>query len=130
MAKIEIWTDGSCVPNPGVGGWAAILKCNGQRKEISGRLPQSTSSRSELTAVIESLKAVKGVGHEITIYTDSTYTRLAIQGIKKAKVNQDLLEEITTLKNRHQVTVELVPAHNGVHENERCDELANLAIRQ
>jgi ribonuclease HI len=127
--QINIWTDGSATPNPGRGGWAAILESNGHRKEISGRMNgTSTSNQAELSAVIEAFKALKGGPHEVTIHTDSEYTKRAIEGMKKPRANRQLLEVITGLvANQHSVAVQWVEAHSGDTNNERCDTLAKAA---
>jgi len=125
---IDIYTDGSVWPNPGgTGGWAAILKANGQTKEISGRLPIATNNTAELTAVIEALSALKGGPHDVTIWTDSEYTQKAIEGMKKPKANIELLLRIKSLVSQHRVTTEWIRGHTGHPENERCDELSNMA---
>ena len=75
--KITIYTDGACDPNPGVGGWAAILMFGAHVKELSGSEPDTTNNRMELTAVIEALRALKEPC-EITLFTDSEYLRNGI----------------------------------------------------
>ncbi len=70
--RVEIYTDGACSGNPGIGGWAALLKCKGQEKEISGGDLMTTNNRMELMAVIEALNALK-THCNITLYTDSKY---------------------------------------------------------
>lgn len=122
-----MWTDGSCEPNPGVGGWAVILIAGENKKKLSGRLPESTSSRSELTAVIEGLNALRGGPHDVTLYTDSEYVRRAVEGMKKPKMNFDLLQQVVDLCAIHNVRVCHVSAHAGVACNEECDLLANKA---
>ena len=72
MKKVEIYTDGACLGNPGIGGYGAILKYNGHKKEISGRYENTTNNRMEITAVIEALKLLKEPC-DITIYSDSQY---------------------------------------------------------
>lgn len=125
--KIDIYTDGSCDPNPGVGGWAAILKANGHTREISGKIPQATNNTAELTAVIEALNALRGGPHDVTIWTDSRYTQLAIEGMRKPKVNINLIYRIKELCQFHRVKVEWVRGHDGQVHNERADYLANTA---
>ena len=78
-SPIEIYTDGSCLGNPGVGGWAALLLWNGHEKKISGNTPDTTNNRMELTAVIEALKHIKNNTHAIIVYTDSTYVRNGVE---------------------------------------------------
>ena len=71
-ARIEIFTDGACSGNPGIGGWGALLRYKDVEKELSGGEAQTTNNRMELTAVIEALKALK-TECNITLYTDSKY---------------------------------------------------------
>lgn len=125
MANIEMWTDGSCKVNPGgPGGWAVILESDGRRKELSGRLSETTNNRAELLAVINGLRALKGGPHDVTLHTDSQYVIYAVRGMKKPKINHDLLAELAGLVAQHRVTPTLVPGHAGIANNERCDLLA------
>ena len=135
MKQITIFTDGGCSPNPGIGGWAAILVFNEARKEISGGHPATTNNRAELTALLEALKLLKEPC-SIDIVTDSEYVRMAVAAFskratkKKAKLkNLDLLEELHPLISIHSVRWTWVKGHAGHPENERCDELAGLAIQ-
>ena len=127
MARIDIWTDGSCQPNPGPGGWAAILTSDNHRKELYGRLDQSTNIRAEITAAIQALRALQGGPHQVLIHTDSEYVKRAIEGMKKPKANFDLLEELERVEGEHEISVEWVRGHTGDPNNERCDQLAVLA---
>lgn len=72
MHQITIYTDGACSGNPGAGGWAAILMCNGASKQISGGENNTTNNRMELRAVIEALKIIKKPSN-VTLYSDSAY---------------------------------------------------------
>src|SRR6266404_5052427 len=72
LKKVVIHTDGACQGNPGPGGWAAILECEGEKHEVSGGVPVTTNNRMELQAVIEALSALKEPC-EIDFYTDSVY---------------------------------------------------------
>ena len=125
--RVDIWTDGSCSPNPGNGGWAAILESDERRKEIMGSLSETTNIRAEITAAIMALKALKDGPHEVLFHTDSDYVRGAIEGMKKAKANLDLIAEIDELKSHHQVTVIWTKGHANDKNNNRCDALAKLA---
>lgn len=124
---VHIWTDGSCWPNPGPGGWAAVLEAGSARKELSGSQHQSTNIRCELIAAIEALKALKGGPHEVIFHTDSEYVCRAIEGMKKPKANFDLIEEFSALKSRHTVKSHWIKGHAGNLNNERCDTLAMQA---
>ena len=74
---IEIYTDGSCLENPGNGGWAAIINNNGKIEKISGNEKNTTNNRMELLATINALTKIKS-NNEIQIYTDSQYVKLGI----------------------------------------------------
>lgn len=137
MKNVEIYTDGACSGNPGVGGWGAILVYNGREKEICGSEAQTTNNRMELTAVIEALKALKEPC-SVTLTTDSKYVCDAInqewvynwkkngwrKADKKSALNVDLWEELLSLLEKHSVTFVWVKGHNGNAYNERCDKLA------
>ena len=72
MKKVDLYTDGACSGNPGVGGWGAILIYNGHEKEISGYNKDTTNNRMELFAVIQGLKQLNQPC-EVTVYSDSAY---------------------------------------------------------
>ncbi len=141
MKKIEMYTDGSCIGNPGPGGYAIVLCYNGIQKEFSGYVENTTNNRMEITAVIEGLKKVKEPC-EITIYTDSAYTMNAFdQGwldswllnnwktsSKKPVLNQDLWQELVLLMKPHKITWVKVKGHSDNVLNNRCDELARGEI--
>lgn len=136
--KITIYTDGSCLGNPGPGGWAAILIYQNHRKEIFGNAADTTNNRMELTAAIEALRALKSSCH-IEMFTDSTYVKNGITTwIKnwRAKnllktgsriANVDLWLDLDAEAKRHQINWRWVKAHNGDSENERADFLARTA---
>lgn len=141
LSHIEIYTDGGCDPNPGPGGWAAILvdTKTAREKEISGSELQTTNNRMELTAAIQALKALK---HrcQIDFYTDSQYVQKGItQWIEKwiAKnwerksspiENVDLWQELHQLCQQHEIQWHWVKGHAGHNYNERADRLASAAI--
>lgn len=146
MKKVTIYTDGACDPNPGVGGWAAILIHEGHEREITGGDSESTNNRMELTAVIEALRLMKEPC-DIEIFTDSEYVKNAftqkwIEGwIKKGwktasrqpVKNQDLWQELITLTKPHKIRWEWVRGHADNPLNNRCDELAvqaRLAVKR
>ena len=143
MKKIQIYTDGGALGNPGKGGYAAILVYNGHQKEISGGFQHTTNNRMELMAFLEALKRVK-VPCEITLYSDSKFlvdsiakgwaVRWRSQQWKRNKrqmaENIDLWEELLKLMTPHQIQTVWVKGHSGHPENERCDELVKLAASQ
>ena len=142
MKKVQLITDGSCLGNPGPGGWAAILRHEGHKKEMWGSAPHTTNNRMELTAAIEGLKVLKEEC-EVEVVTDSEYVKngitLWIHGwkkkgwltaAKKPVVNQDLWQQLDAQANRHKVTWTWTKGHANHADNNRCDELATRAARE
>lgn len=134
---VQIYTDGSCLGNPGPGGWGAILRCNGTEKELSGGFSRTTNNRMEILAVLEGLSALKEPC-AVDLYTDSQYVRNAVEkrwlanwqkngwktASKQPVKNRDLWERLLPLLKHHSVTFHWVRGHSGHAENERCDILA------
>ena len=139
--RVEIFTDGACSGNPGVGGWAALLKCKGQEKEISGGDLMTTNNRMELMAVIEALNALK-THCNITLYTDSKYVMNGVtewlqnwkkNGFKTANKKQDvknvdLWMALDALIQNHEIRWVWVKGHAGCEENERVDKRARQEV--
>ena len=136
---IKIYTDGSCLKNPGDGGWAVIISKDGKNKEISGSEKDTTNNRMELLAPINALKEMKSK-EKIEIYTDSQYVKLGItewinkwvvnnwQTSKKEDVkNKDLWIELYNLNKSLDVKWNWVKAHAGNIMNEKVDLLAKKA---
>ncbi len=136
---IKIYTDGSCLNNPGNGGWAAIINQNGEVKEISGSVKDTTNNKMELMAPIMALKQIKQ-NDQIEIYTDSQYVRLGItewvhkwiknnwQTSKKEPVkNKELWIQLYELTNQFEIKWIWVKAHAGNVLNEEVDLLAKKA---
>ena len=136
---IKIYTDGSCLNNPGNGGWAAIINVNGEVKKISGSVKDTTNNKMELMAPIKALQEVEK-NQQIEIYTDSQYVRLGItdwihkwitnnwQTSKKEPVkNKDLWIELYELTKSFEVKWIWVKAHTGNVLNEEADLLAKQA---
>ena len=141
-ALVEIFCDGACSGNPGPGGYAAILRCKGHEKEISGGELQTTNNRMELAAAIEALRLINRPCR-ITIVSDSQYLvkgmtewvdgwlRRGWQNSKKEPVlNRELWEELLKLSDGHVITWSWIRGHAGHEENERCDALARQAITE
>lgn len=139
---VEIFTDGACSGNPGIGGYGAILRYGDKIKEISGCHLQTTNNRMEMTAVIEALRLIKKPC-KIKVITDSNYVvkgmtewisgwikRNWINSQKKPVLNRDLWETLIRLSRQHDIEWLWVRGHAGHKENERCDELARKAIEQ
>ena len=139
MKKVQLITDGSCLGNPGRGGWAAILRYNQHKKELCGFAPHTTNNRMELTAAIEGLRALKK-DCEVEVVTDSEYLKNGITSwihnwkrrgwvtaAKKPVVNQDLWQALDSEVNRHKVTWTWTKGHASHADNNRCDDLATRA---
>ncbi len=134
---VTIYTDGSCLGNPGPGGWAAILQWGEHEKELCDGFVRTTNNRMEILAVIKGLEALKR-SCSVDLYTDSQYVRNAIEkgwidkwvrngwktSEKKPVKNQDLWEQLRPLLDAHQVRFHWVRGHDGNEMNERCDVLA------
>jgi ribonuclease HI len=119
---VFLYTDGACKGNPGPGGYAAILQCNGRDRELTGGAPHTTNNRMELQAVIAGLRALKR-RCQVTVVTDSQYVATILNN-GKARANLDLVQEVRRLARQHSVTVQTVPGHSGHPLNERADALA------
>ncbi|MFQ5434102.1 MAG: RNase H family protein [Anaerolineae bacterium] len=128
MFQVTLYTDGSCLGNPGPGGYAAVLSCNGRFKEITGSSDHTTNNRMELQAVITGLKALKR-RCQVTIVTDSQYV-VTILNNGRAKVNLNLVQQVRQLSRRHGIIVQQVRGHSGHEMNERCDQLATAEANQ
>lgn len=140
MDKIEIYTDGACKGNPGIGGWGALLVAGTREKELFGGERDTTNNRMELMAVIQALGALKRPCH-ITLHTDSQYVLKGItewiEGWKakgwktasKAPVkNVDLWQQLDAAQALHQIDWVWVKGHAGHAGNERADQLANRGV--
>ena len=139
---VEIYTDGACKGNPGVGGWGAILRFGEREKEIFGGTANTTNNRMEMTAVIEALRSLSRPCEAI-VFTDSSYVQKGISewihgwkrngwrtSDKKPVKNADLWQELDQLAAGHKVEWRWVRGHAGHPENERADQLANRGVEQ
>lgn len=140
MNTVEIYTDGACKGNPGIGGWGVLLESNGREKELYGGERLTTNNRMELTAVIRGLQALKR-RCKVELHTDSKYVQ---QGItewihswkkrgwrtadKKPVKNEDLWKTLDELAQQHDIDWRWVKGHAGHDGNERADELANRGV--
>lgn len=143
LTKITVYTDGGADPNPGPGGWGAVLidAASGFRRELSGSEAHSTNNRMELSAAIGALEALRRPC-QVTLYTDSEYMRGGVRGwARKAALNgwqregkpvpnADLWERLLQAAERHEVDWRWVQGHTGDEFNERAHQLATAAIRE
>jgi ribonuclease HI len=139
-ALVNIFCDGACSGNPGVGGFGCILRYGGHEKELSGSDGDTTNNRMEMTAAITALESLKRPCR-VHLTTDSQYLvkgmtewlpgwirKQWINSKKEPVMNRDLWERLLALSNIHLIEWNWVRGHAGHPENERCDELARKAI--
>lgn len=140
MSTVEIFTDGACRGNPGIGGWGALLRYGDTEKSLHGGEAMTTNNRMELTAVIKGLEALTKPC-QVTVTSDSKYVLSGITewmdswkkrgwktASKKPVQNIDLWKRLDELVSTHQVQWNWVKGHSGHRENEIADQLANLGI--
>jgi len=138
---IKIYTDGSCIQNPGNGGWAAIMLINNEKKSISGFKKNTTNNQMELMAAIEALKKIP-IGEEVQIYTDSKYVKMGITewikkwsqnnwktSSKKKVKNLELWKELSSISKKHKIKWLWIKGHAGDPINEEVDVLAKKAAK-
>lgn len=140
-----VTTDGSCIRNPGPGGWAATVRCGMTYREVSGSETQTTNNRMELRAVIEGLQLLKSPS-KVKVLTDSLYVKngitLWLAGWKRngwrrpsndlrshGVANQDLWRQLDSVASRHEIQWEWIKGHSGHAGNSRCHQLAVEAAR-
>lgn len=140
MDKIDIYTDGACKGNPGLGGWGALMVMGEKEKELCGGEADTTNNRMELKAVIEALNALTRPC-EVIVHTDSQYVQKGIsewihgwkaRGWKTAArapvKNVDLWQALDAAQARHKIEWRWVKGHSGHVGNERADALANRGV--
>ncbi len=139
---VEIFSDGACKGNPGIGGWGALLRAKGKERELCGGEAHTTNNRMELMAAIASLETLTRPC-KVRLHTDSKYV---LQGItewlpgwkqrgwktasKQPVKNDDLWRRLDAAVGRHHVEWIWVKGHSGHDGNERADELANRGIEE
>jgi ribonuclease HI len=137
---VDIYTDGACKGNPGVGGWGVLLSSGGKTRELFGGEPHTTNNRMELIAVIRALEALKR--HcRVRLHTDSKYVQQGISewihawkkrgwktADRKPVKNDDLWRRLDELAVQHDIEWLWVKGHSGHDGNERADELANMGV--
>jgi ribonuclease HI len=139
---VDLFTDGACKGNPGVGGWGVLMRYGQVEKTLSGGERDTTNNRMELMAVIEGLRALNQTC-QVRVHTDSQYVQKGIsewlpnwikRGWKtaggQAVKNQDLWRALAEAAGRHRVEWHWVKGHAGHAENERADALANEGVRK
>ena len=137
---VDIYTDGACSGNPGPGGWGALLRFQGNERELCGGVPDTTNNRMELTAAIRALKTLKRPCR-VRLHTDSKYLRDGISqwihnwkrngwktAARKPVKNADLWQALDRAIGQHQIEWHWVRGHAGHPENERADELARQGL--
>ena len=125
---ITIYTDGSCLGNPGPGGWGALVFGESEEPQrLSGHEAQTTNNRMELMAAIQGLEAVPA-GSKVVLHSDSSYLVNTMTKNWKRRVNHDLWERLDTLSGSHNVEWRWVRGHNGDRWNEAADRLAVAAM--
>jgi len=141
LPKVIIYTDGACDPNPGPGGWAAVLHFGSSEKVLTGSETRTTNNRMELTAALQAITALK-TPCKVEIYTDSEYLRRGItewlpnwrarHWKRKGGVlaNVDLWQALDVAIQEHTVDWHWVRGHAGERNNQRVDYLARRAIKK
>jgi ribonuclease HI len=140
--EVEVYTDGSCLGNPGPGGWAAVLIHPRKKVELFGGYSLTTNNRMEMTAAVQALRALTRPCR-VKLHTDSQYLKNGITTWikgwkkkgwrtteKKPVKNQDLWVELDRLMQSHNIQWEWVRGHAGNEFNEICDQLAVSAAKQ
>jgi ribonuclease HI len=143
LPAVEIYTDGGCEPNPGPGGFGAVLLHPKKRLEVSGGFRKTTNNRMEIYAAIKGLELLKQPC-QVVVYSDSQYVVESMMkgwaanwkkknwrlSSKEWAKNIDLWDKLLSLCATHQVEFRWVKGHAGTVENERCDQLSSEAIRR
>ncbi|MCI9519057.1 MAG: ribonuclease HI [Clostridia bacterium] len=143
MKKVDLYTDGACSGNPGVGGWGVVLIYKGHIKELSGYFDYTTNNRMELFSIIQGLKSLKEKC-EVTVYSDSAYAVDSFNkgwvrkwesngwktGEKEPVKNKDLWTDLLLTVEKHDVTFIKVKGHSDNLYNNRCDEMARAEIKK
>lgn len=141
MKSVRLVTDGSCIGNPGPGGWAVILRYNKHSRELSGGEAKTTNNRMEMTAVVKGLQALREPC-AVTLEIDSEYVKNGvtrwmkkwkrngwITATKEPVKNQDLWQELEAAMAPHKVRWVWVKGHANHKDNNRCDKIARAAAQ-
>ena len=137
---VDIFTDGACSGNPGPGGWGAILRFDGEEKELFEGEADTTNNRMEMLAAIAALEELKRPC-TVRLYTDSTYLKDGITSwihnwkrngwktkARKPVKNVDLWQRLDQVIQQHDISWHWVKGHAGHPGNERADELARRGV--
>lgn len=137
MKQVNMYTDGSCLGNPGPGGWCCLMRSGGHERVLKGADPQTTNNRMEIQAVLSGLQSLTEPC-EVTVYSDSQYVLKAMSewlpgwvrngwknSQKKPVANADQWKEMQIELQRHTIITSWVKGHAGHPENEFCDQVAN-----
>jgi len=137
---VQIFTDGACKGNPGIGGWGALMQYGGQTRRLSGGAKLTTNNRMELLAVIRALEALTRPC-KVQVHTDSKYVQKGISewihswkkqdwrtSSRKQVKNNDLWKQLDQLVQQHQIEWFWVRGHSGHDGNEQADKLANQGV--
>jgi ribonuclease HI len=139
LPEVTIYTDGACDPNPGSGGWAAVLIFQKEYKEIKGSESPTTNNRMELMAAIQALTILKSAS-KVDLYTDSKYLQMGIEKwmsnwVKRGwrrkggkLANIELWQNLQELSKAHSIKWHWLKGHAGNVHNERVNRLAQQAI--
>ncbi|WP_297880594.1 ribonuclease HI [uncultured Campylobacter sp.] len=134
MKSVKLFSDGSCLGNPGAGGWAYILQYGDAIKKASGAEAMTTNNQMELTAAIMGLSALKQPCR-VELFTDSEYVVKAVNSWLakwvvtdfKGKKNADLWRRYLAAAAPHEIKASWVKGHAGHPQNEECDAMARAA---
>jgi ribonuclease HI len=142
MKQVQLITDGSCLGNPGPGGWAYVIRFGEHKREAFGCEPHTTNNRMELMSTIRGLRGLNEPC-EVTLTLDSQYVKNGITtwihgwkkngwmtAAKKPVLNKDLWQELDAEIKRHKINWEWTKGHADHEDNNRCDELAQRAARE
>jgi ribonuclease HI len=141
MKGVTIFTDGSCIGNPGPGGWACILRYGQRERVLQGGETKTTNNRMELLAAIRGLQVLTETC-KVTVITDSLYLQQGmmmylqrwrrrnwLNSRGEAIANRDLWEQLVTAARRHETVWRWVRGHGSDPDQDRCDELAQQCAR-
>ena len=125
---VDIYTDGSCIGNPGPGGWAAIIIENGATRKLHGRADNTTNNKMEILAAIKGIEATP-FGADVRVHSDSSYLINTMTKNWKRNKNRDLWTRLDSAVDKRNVRWTKVKAHAGHPLNEKADRIANAEAR-